>query len=70
MKNYNDNEESSYIQYLDTNNLYGWAMSKTSPVNGFKWTDNNIINKEFKEFILKNYTTYIVIYHSYLKEWK
>ena len=28
MKNYNKDEESSYIQYLDTNNLYGWAMSK------------------------------------------
>ena len=47
MKNYNNNEESSYIQYLDANNLYGWAMSKKLPVNGFKWTDNNIINEEF-----------------------
>ena len=28
MKNYNNNEESSYNQYLDANNLYGWAMSK------------------------------------------
>ena len=36
MKNYNNNEESSYIQYLDANNLYGWAMSKKLPVNGFK----------------------------------
>ena len=51
MKNYNNNEESSYIQYLDANNLYGWAMSKKLPVNEFKWTDNNIVNKEF----IKNY---------------
>ena len=33
MKNYNNNEESSYIQYLDANNLYGWAMPKKLPVN-------------------------------------
>ena len=39
MQNYNNNEESSYIQYLDANNLYGWAMSKKLPVNGFKWLD-------------------------------
>ena len=44
MKNYNNNEESSYIQYLDTNNLYGWAMSKKLPVNGFKWLDSDKIN--------------------------
>ena len=51
MKNYNNNEESSYIQYLHANNLYGWTMSKTLPVNGFKWTENNKINEEF----IKNY---------------
>ena len=51
MKIYNNNEESSYILYLDANNLYGWVMSIKLPVNGFKWTDNNIINEEF----IKNY---------------
>ena len=36
MKNYDKNIESSYIQYLDANNLYGWAMSQKLPVNKFK----------------------------------
>ena len=47
MKSNNNNEESSYIQYLGANNLYGWAMSKKLPVNGFKWLDSNKINEEF-----------------------
>ena len=37
VKNYNKNIESSFIEYLDANNLYGWAMSQKLPVNGFKW---------------------------------
>ena len=30
-------KEESFIQYLDANNLYGWAMSIKLPVSGFKW---------------------------------
>ena len=37
MKNYDKNIESSYIEYLGANNLYGWALSQKLPVNGFKW---------------------------------
>ena len=44
MKNYNPDEESSYIQYLDANNLYGWAMSQSLPTHGFSWMKN--ITKE------------------------
>ena len=36
MKNCDKNIESSYIVYLDANNLYGWAMSQKLPVDGFK----------------------------------
>ena len=37
MKNYNKDKEESFLQYLDSNNLYGWAMSQKLPVSGFKW---------------------------------
>ena len=40
MNNFNEYEESSYIQYLDDNNLYGWAMSQKLPVNNFKWIND------------------------------
>ena len=45
MENYDESKESSYIQYLDANNLYGWAMSQKLPVNNFKWVkDTSKIN--------------------------
>ena len=37
IKNYNENIESSYIEYLDANNLYEWAMTQKLLVNDFKW---------------------------------
>ena len=37
MKCYDSSKESKYITYLDTNNLYCWAMSQYLPYSGFKW---------------------------------
>ena len=36
MKNDDENEELSYIQHLDANNLYGWAMSQCCSHKSFK----------------------------------
>ena len=33
MKNYDENEEPPFFEYLDENNLYGWAMSEPLPVD-------------------------------------
>ena len=37
MKNNDKNIESSYIEYLDANNLCGLGKSQKLPVNGFEW---------------------------------
>ena len=39
MNSFNPNEKTSYLQYLDANNLYGWAMSQLLSTGGFKWTE-------------------------------
>ena len=54
MKNYDKNIESSCIEYLDANNLYGWAMSQKLPVNDFKWIKKEELSK-FNEDFIKNY---------------
>ena len=34
---YDPNKESKYLQYLNANNLYGWAMSQLLPTGNFRW---------------------------------
>ena len=46
MKNYNKNAKSSFLEYLDANNLYEWAMIKKLYIGEFKWTKKISIYSE------------------------
>ena len=52
MNNYDKSIESSYLIYLDANNLYGWAISQKLRINGSKWVEDL---SEFNEDFIKNY---------------
>ena len=51
MKNFNKRVISTFLQYLDANNLYGWAMFKKLPIEGCQWIDV----KEYAEEKIKSY---------------
>ena len=51
MKTYDENIKSLYLQYIDANNLYGWAICKKLPVKNFKWNDVN----KYTDDMIKNY---------------
>ena len=75
LKDYDENKESSYIQYWDVNNFFGWAMSQKLPGNNFgsikdTFQLNENFIKSYREesgkgysIILKNYINFITIYH-------
>ena len=52
MNNYDKSIESSYIEFIDANNLYGWAMSQILSVNGFEWVEKL---SKFNERFIKTY---------------
>ena len=49
MKDNDRKKKSSYIQHLDTNNLYGKAMTEKLPVRGFRWMED--ISKMDEDFV-------------------
>ena len=51
-KDYDKNKELSYLQYLDVNNLYGWAMLQKLPVNNFQRIEES---SQFNEDLTNNY---------------
>ena len=52
MNNYDENKLPLYLEYLDANNLCGYAMLQKLPVRNFKWIDDLLI---FTEDFIKNY---------------
>ena len=49
---YDKNIKSSYLTYLEVNNLYGCAMSQKLPVNEFEWVEEL---SKFDERFIRNY---------------
>ena len=52
MKIFDENTLSTYLKYLDANNLYGWAICKKLPVSNFIWVEDLPI---FTEKFIKTY---------------
>ena len=71
---YDSSKPTRYLQYLDANNLYGWAMSQPLPTGGFRWVDvhpdeiSELVNHSNcgylleVDVILENYTTITTTY--------
>ena len=64
-------EPTRYLQYLDADNLYGWAMSQPLPARGFKWVDvkpdeiSKLVNSSQKGYILEVDVRYPRELHDY-----
>ena len=41
LNDHDPSKPSKFIEYLDANNLYGWAMSQRLPVRDLRWMDLN-----------------------------
>ena len=63
MKNYDSSKKSTYLMYVDANNLYGYAMCNKLPTGNFKWVEDlSIFTKDFiKNYSEDNNTGYLLV---------
>ena len=68
---YKPREPTRYLQYLDANNLYGWAMSQPLSTRGFCWVDvkldeiSELANHSEKGYLLEVDVAYPRELHDY-----
>ena len=60
LHDYDPDKETSYILYLDANNLYGWAMSQPLPVGNFRWMQTMPTEKQITSWQAKRKTGFIL----------
>ena len=77
MNDYDSEKPSTFITYLDKNDLYGWSVSEYLPYKKFEWLENidefnvmTINEKSVQDIFLKlilnilmNYMNYTMIIH-------
>ena len=58
---YNPDELSIYLQYVDANNLYGWAMINNLPTHRFRWKNGEDFTPEkIDELVKKDERGYLL----------
>ena len=68
---YDPSRPTKYLQYLDANNLYGWAMSQPLPTGGFHWADvhpdeiSELVNSSDHRYLLEVDIAYPRELHDY-----
>ncbi len=68
MTNYNENIISSYISYLDANNLYGLAMTEKLPYADFEWSDDIKNEKDILNYVINDKGYFLEVDLEYPKE--
>ena len=51
LSSYDNTNDTSYIAYLDVNNLYGFALRQHLPYGLFEWVDETLYEDTIKQIM-------------------